>query len=155
MKFFALIGMAAAIKLEGDNGLIDLVNSKPKECEKRLWISKDEMDYQMDQFSRHFDIKNLNNALEIQGKIGQKANKVHAWELNDKAFSFPRIRRYDEVNTNMDQLEHFQDNLNTNISNTVNQQKFIAAAKKSVAALNDKYHNGGYDDPANHSTRKE
>ena len=67
MKFFALIGMAAAIKLEGDNGLIDLVKSKPneKECEKRLWISKDEMDYQMDEFSRHFDIKNLNNALEI------------------------------------------------------------------------------------------
>ena len=108
----------------------------------------------MDQFSRHFDIKNLNNALEISGKMGMQAPKVHAWELNDKAFSFPRIRRYDTVNENMDSLEHFQDNLNTNISNTVNQQNFIKAATTTIANLAAKYHDGGYDNPANHSTRK-
>ena len=45
MKFcaLALIGMAGAIKLEGDKGLIDLVKSKPDDCDKRLWISDDEM----------------------------------------------------------------------------------------------------------------
>jgi hypothetical protein len=45
MKFFALIGMAAAIRMEGDGGIIDQVKSAPnaEECAKRLWISEDEM----------------------------------------------------------------------------------------------------------------
>ena len=45
MKFFALIGMAAAIRVEGDNGIIDQVKSAPNadDCEKRLWISDDEL----------------------------------------------------------------------------------------------------------------
>ena len=82
----------------------------------------------MDQFSRHFNIENLNNALEISGKLGQQSPKVHAWELNNNAFSFPRVRGYDVVNQNMDMLEHFQDNLNTNVSNRVNQENFIRTA---------------------------
>ena len=104
---------------KGDTGIIDAVSAQP--CEPRLWISRDEMNWQMDQFSRHFNVKSLNNALEIAGKLGSAPPKVSAWELNDKAFSFPRIRRYDFVNNNMDMLEHFQDNLNTNVSNEVNQ----------------------------------
>ena len=43
MKFFALIGMAAAIRVEGDNGIIDQVKSNPGDCDKRLWISDDEL----------------------------------------------------------------------------------------------------------------
>ena len=55
----------------------------------------------------------------------------------------------------MDMLEHFQDNLNTNISNNVNQENFIRTAKTVVANLGEKYHNGEYDNPANHDPRKE
>ena len=108
----------------------------------------------MDEFSRKFDIKNLNNALEISGKIG-KQPKVTTWEKNNVAFSFPRVRRYDTVVNNMDMLEHFQDNLNTNISNKVNQENFIRTAKTVVANFTAKYHDGEYDDPANHDARKE
>ena len=50
MKFFALIGMAATIKVDGDwwggdKGIIDQVKSVPNAegCDKRLWISDDEM----------------------------------------------------------------------------------------------------------------
>ena len=32
---------------------------------------------------------------------------IHTWELFDKAFSFPRVRRYAFVQENMDMLEHF------------------------------------------------
>ena len=32
---------------------------------------------------------------------------VHTWELMDKAFTFPRVRRYEFVQENMDMLEHF------------------------------------------------
>ena len=105
MKFTLLVACAAAIKIEqtstdiaaahDDKGIVDaLSNTK---CEARLWLNKDELDWQMDQFSRKFNIENLNNALEIAGKIGAPVPKVHAWELNDKAFSFPRVRNYDFV----------------------------------------------------------
>jgi hypothetical protein len=41
-------------------------------------------------------------------KGGKKpAIYVHTWELYDKAFAFPRVRRYQMVQENMDMLEHF------------------------------------------------
>ena len=97
----------------------------------------------------------MNNAIEIAGKLGKQVPKVHAWELNNASFSFPRVRRYDTVVNNMDMLEHFQDNLNTNVSNKINQDNFIRTAKTVVANFGEKYHDGGYDDPANHDPRKE
>ena len=101
-----------------DDGIIDALTSKS--CEDRLWLSQDEMDWQMDQFSRKFDIKNYQNAMKISDKLGLKPPKVHTWELLDKAFSFPRIRRYPDTQENLDQVEHFQDNFNLNPSNSVN-----------------------------------
>lgn len=61
----------------------------------------------MDMFSRTFDISHYNNAAKIAGDIGKPLPHVNAWELMDGSFSFPRVRRYDFVNTNMDMLEHF------------------------------------------------
>ena len=55
----------------------------------------------------------------------------------------------------MDMLEHFQDNLNTNVSNTINQDNFMRTAKTVVANFSEKYHDGGWDNPANHDPRKE
>jgi hypothetical protein len=75
--------------------------------------------------------------------------KVHTWELYNKAFSFPRVRRYNFVNDNMDMLEHFQDNVNLNSSNSVNFANFLRTAKQVQKNLNTKYHNGEFDDPAN------
>ena len=43
MKFFALISLATALKLNGDDGIIDLTKTNPDDCEKRLWISDDEL----------------------------------------------------------------------------------------------------------------
>ena len=97
----------------------------------------------------------MNNAIEIAGKMGKKVPKIHAWELNNTAFSFPRVRRYDAVVNNMDMLEHFQDNLNTNVSNTVNQENFIRTAKTVVANFAEKYHDGEYDAPSTHDPRAE
>ena len=109
MKFgvFALIGLASSIRLNGDDGIIDAVKSDAANCAPRLWISNDEMRYQMDHFSRHFDTASLNNALEIAGKLGVKPPRINTWELNDKAFSFPRVRRYDTVGDNMDKIQHW------------------------------------------------
>lgn len=108
----ALQDIAAAHK---DDGIIDALTSKS--CEDRLWLNQDELDWQMDQFSRKFNIDNYKNAMKIADKLGVKAPKVHSWELLDGSFSFPRVRRYESVQAQMDQVEHFQDNLNTNISN--------------------------------------
>ena len=54
-----------------------------------------ELQYQMDMFSRTLDPRHWTNVLNINKALpkGQKLS-VHTWELYDKAFSFPRIRRY-------------------------------------------------------------
>ena len=46
------------VALQGDDGIIDALTPQKGACEERLWISQDEMEWQMDQFSRKFDIKN-------------------------------------------------------------------------------------------------
>jgi len=141
--------------LKGDQGIIDALTPQKGNCEERLWLSADEMAWQMDQFSRKFDKTNYNNAAEIAGELGIKLPKIHTYELLDKAFSFPRVRRYEDVQENMTMLEHFQDNVNTNISNQVNVDRFIRVGKSVVANLNEKYHNGEFADPALTDPREE
>ena len=53
---------------------------------------------------------------------------VHTFELYDKAFSFPRVRKYKETQENMDMLEHFEDNLNMNVSNKRHLANFLKVA---------------------------
>ena len=87
--------------------------------------------------------------LKAQGK-DPKVN-IHTWELFDKSFSFPRVRRYELVQKHMDILEHFQDNLNQNFSNGQAVDNFIRVAHEAEEAFNDKYGSdgGGFHDPAN------
>ena len=77
----------------------------------------------MDMFSRTLDTRHWTNVLAIAKAKKEKQGvdpklQVGTWELYNKSFAFPRVRRYNFVNENMDMLEHFQDNLNTNISNS-------------------------------------
>jgi len=115
--------------------------------------TQDELDYQIDMFSRTLDPRHWTNVVNIAEamtkKQGLKPNiaKVHTWELYDTAFSFPRVRRYNFVNENMDMLEHFQDNLNTNISNSVHMANFLRVARTVRANFNEKYHDGEFNDP--------
>jgi hypothetical protein len=108
----------------------------------------------MDQFSRKFNKQNYLNAVEIAKELGAPLPRIHTWELLDKSFSFPRIRRHQFVQENMDMLEHFEDNLNTSISNSVNVANFIKVGKTVVANLANKYHDGEFDDPANFDPKK-
>ncbi|MFN7881291.1 MAG: hypothetical protein ACK5NI_02380 [bacterium] len=48
---------------------------------------------------------NIQAALKAQGKNPKLY--VHTWELLDKAFDFPRVRRYQFTRENLDLLEHF------------------------------------------------
>jgi len=50
----------------------------------------------------------------------------------------------------MDMLEHFQDNLNTNISNDILFENFLRVAQTVRANFNEKYHDGEFDDPGSH-----
>ena len=86
--------------------------------------------------------------MSIATKLKIKPSKVHSWELLDGSFSFPRVRRYETVQAQMDQVEHFQDNLNTNLSNSVLVNNFITMGKQAVGAFNEKYSNGEFADPA-------
>ena len=55
--------------------------------------------------------------------------QVYTFELYDKGFAFPRVRRYDDVVKNLDMLEHFEDNLNLNPTNKKHLSNFLRVAR--------------------------
>ena len=158
MRFIALVSAAAAVSLQGNyhpTGVIDALTEARGSCTERLWVDKNELDWQMDQFSRKFDKQNYDNAAFIAGELGVALPKVKTWELLNKSFSFPRIRRFETVQEQMDLVEHFEDNLNLNLTNSVAVENFIRSGKAAVAAINDKYKDGEFADPANYDPRVE
>ena len=60
------------------------------------------------------------------------------------------MRRYDLVQKHMDLLQHFQDNLNENFTNKLHVDNFIRIANNARSAMNEKYHNGEFSDPADY-----
>jgi len=109
-----------------------------------------ELDYQMEMFSRTLDprhwtnVQNIAKALKEKGSSNVPKLAVKTWELYDKAWSFPRLRRYNFVMENMDMLEHFEDNLNMNISNEVAMENFLRVANTVHTNLATKYHDGEF-----------
>lgn len=119
----------------------------------------DELNYQMDMFSRTLDPRHWTNVLNIADQLGKKGAapklSVHTWELYDGSFSFPRVRRYQYVQENMDMLEHFEDNLNSNISNSQHMANFLRVANTVRKNLLAKYNAGEFSDPGNTDPKKE
>ena len=109
----------------------------------------------MDMFSRTFDRKYYDNAMKISSELKISPPKANAWELMDASFAFPRLRRYQFVQENMDLLEHFQDNFNMNKSNQVNVDNLIRVGKTVLNNFRQKYHDGEFDAPADHDPRLE
>ena len=128
-------------------------------CEEALDVSEHELNVQLDYFSRRLDIKYYNNAMKIYGELKKNGKNpkvsVHTWELYDKGFSFDRVRRYELVQHHMDLLQHFEDNLNQNFTNMQHVTTFLEVAKAAQAALNTKYHNGEFTDPAGYDPEEE
>ena len=103
-----------------------------------LEISKENLLIELDYFSRSFDIEHYNNAMKIYtelAKAGQAQPKltVHSYELYDKAFSFPRVRGYADVEAALTDLRALQDNLNMNFENSLHVDRFISGGKKIEA----------------------
>ena len=74
---------------------------KPGGCEPALDVSQKQLDIELDYFSRNFDRKHYKKAMQVYGELKAQGKdpkvSIHTWELYDKAFSFPRVRRYDLV----------------------------------------------------------
>merc|ERR1712086_962735 len=98
----------------------------------------------MEMFSRTLDPRHWTNVQNIHAALVKKGAKelpklaVKTWELYDKSWSFPRLRRYNFVMENMDMLEHFQ----------VNMENFLRVANTVRTNLKTKYHDGEFVDPA-------
>ena len=153
MKFAALL-LCGAIASSAAMGISDNQEMlyefmQLNECPKPLDITEDEMHYQLGEFSRNFQMENWNNAMHIKGKLNKKGQfpkfAVTTKELYDKSFSFPKVRNYDYAVQQMNELEHYEDNLNSNLSNALALKRFIDVAKKVRANLNDKYDIGFID----------
>ena len=156
MKFaiVALLGFAAASQTTHHHNQAMLYNLMQLEgtdpaCPPPLAITEDELHYQLGEFSRNFDNKNWANAMTIRGKLAESGQTpkfaVTTKELYDKSFSFPKVRNYDYAVQQMNELEHYEDNLNSNLSNTLALTRFVEVAKKVRANLNDKYDIGFID----------
>ena len=57
---------------------------------------------EMEYFSRRLEFENFNNSLTIFKNLSKSVGmdhplQVHTWELYDRAFTFPRVRRYSYV----------------------------------------------------------
>jgi len=118
-------------------------------CPPPIPVTEDELHYQLGEFSRNFDMKNWGNAMYVKGELGKSGKNpkfaVTTKELYDKSFSFPKVRNYDYAVAQMNELEHYEDNLNANLSNNLALTRFIDVAKKVRANLNDKYDIGFID----------
>lgn len=130
--------------------LMELQNEETKEdCPPPLENTQEELNYQLGEFSRNFRMENWDNAVKIKNHLekgGKKAKfAVTTKELYDKSFSFPKVRNYDYAVENMNELEHYEDNLNTNNMNSLALKRFVEVAKKVRANLNDKYDIGFID----------
>ena len=155
MKFAAILlcGAIASTNAmdvsDNQEKLYELMPLTTAECPKPLEISEDEMHYQLGEFSRNFQMESWNNAMHIKDKLNKKGVfpkfAVTTKELYDKSFSFPKVRNYDYAVQNMNELEHYEDNLNANLSNALALKRFIDVAKKVRANLNDKYDIGFID----------
>ena len=145
----ALLGLTQAINRQSSQTLLQLNDP----CEEALDVSVEELNIQLDYFSRRLDMKYYDNAMKIYGELKKQGKdpkvNVHTWELYDASFSFPRVRRYDLVQQHMDLLQHFEDNLNQNFTNGQHLANFLQVAKAAQKALNEKYHDGEFSDPAN------
>ena len=120
-----------------------------EDCPPPLEISEDSLHFQLGEFSRNFKMENWDNAMKIKEGLDKQGKKtrfaVTTKELYDKSFSFPKVRNYDYAVENMNELEHYEDNLNANLSNKLALKRFVEVAKKVRANLNDKYDIGFID----------
>ena len=78
------------------------VDSNGDSCNTRLNYTQDQFDKEIEWFSRSLNKTHFDNALEIYEYLSEKKQftgkfLVHTWELYDKAFTFPRVRKYEEV----------------------------------------------------------
>lgn len=154
MKFATALLCAGAVSASvSDNQemLFEIMNlqTSTEPCPPPLEITEEELSFQLGQFSRNFEMSAWNNAMEIAAGLA-KAGKtprfaVTTKELYDKSFSFPKVRNYDYAVENMNELEHYEDNLNKNLSNKLALTRFVEVAKKVRANLNDKYDIGFID----------
>ena len=139
--FSVLIAVSYAIQLD---------QNKP--CEPALEMSNKEMAKQMDLFSRTFDEKYYKNAIKIyeanKGKPGAKVPQVTTWELYDKAFTWKNVRKYEMTKEQLSEIEKWQENLNTNITNSRHLEEFIHHARIAQKKLAEKYNTGEFIDPA-------
>uniref|UniRef100_A0A7S3CM14 Uncharacterized protein n=1 Tax=Strombidium rassoulzadegani TaxID=1082188 RepID=A0A7S3CM14_9SPIT len=146
-----LLGAVASTQIDSTNQekLFNLMQLQDGPCPEPLEITEDELHYQLGEFSRTFEMQYWDNAMKIKKELGEKGLNprfaVTTKELYDKSFSFPKVRNYDYAVENMNELEHYEDNLNGNIGNNYHLQKFLEVAKKVRANLNDKYDIGFID----------
>ena len=108
---FSVIALALVASVSGVKLTFGPAPAVPPNCEPAIDVSQKQLDIELDYFSRDFNPKHYKQAMLIYAELKKQGKdpkvSIHTWELYDKAFSFPRVRRYGLVQEHMDVLEHF------------------------------------------------
>ena len=120
ITLLALVALTAqAVQIENTSELgYEVVNNKifVDGCPLPLALTQEQLDIELDFFSRKFDKQHYDNALSIYKALKKEGKdpkvSVKTWELYDHTFPFEKVRRYDLVQQHMDMIQHFEDNLN-------------------------------------------
>ena len=147
---------------DGQSHTIDATKSRKGKCTEDLEYSELQLEKEVEWFSRTLNKTHWENALEIFAELQKNKSfnqtgrlLVHTFELYDKAFSFPRVRKYKETQDNMDMLEHFEDNLNMNAENKRHLANFLKVAQQVRKNFKTKFGDGVFTDPADEDPYEE
>ena len=86
-------------------------------------------------FSKTLDPDHFKNAAAIRNELVDQNHPqpelvINTKQLYEKAFEFPKVATYDDVQNLLTEVQNSQDNLNQNQDNEVLMQKFVQTATK-------------------------
>ena len=95
----------------------------------------DQMNEELDIFSRTQDPEHWQAARELKNELNDAGNQqssllVNTKQLFEKGFQFENVAQYDHVITMLSEVSDAQDNLNENQENDILMDKFIGICKK-------------------------
>ena len=113
----------------------------------------------MDAFSRTYDKKHYANAVKIHDELKQTGfkgglPKVTAYEAMVSAFKWPEQMESDMSQHQLETIKGFQDNLNTNPTNSKNVEQLVKYAQEAKDIFKNRYINGEFKDPAKELEKK-
>ena len=110
----------------------------------------------MELFSKTLDKKHYDNAYAIAEKLGVKLPSVTTHKHYSDSFGkWDEVKNYDSTEAHLDEVKKWQDNLNSNPTNSVHVKRFIDNVGNVRKQVTTKYPPCVFEDPAQNAYKKD